>query len=258
MALKAILAASEFESLAEPVKAFYKKSDGDDETKAFVLDAEGVEDVGGLKKALQAERSNVTAVKKELADVVMKYKDIDPAKALDAQNKLKEIEDKQLQDAGEFEILKTKLLAEKETAVATIQSELTGQLTKTQSQLHKVLVADRLRKEFSDQEGFAKSSDLFVDLASRGVTLDPESYELRFPEGKGASVTEYVTNLKGTDDFGVFFASDLSTGSGSSTQTQGGKIPTASKKASEMTTLEKVAFVKEHGTAAWEEHLKKV
>jgi hypothetical protein len=129
-------------------------------------------------------------------------------------------------------------------------------LTKTQSQLHKVMVADRLRAEFAKQEGFANASDHFVDLASRGVTLDPETLDVKLPDGKGSSIEEYVTNLKGTDAFGVYFASGMSTGSGSSTQPTGTK-PATTKKASEMTTLEKVEFVKVNGTAAWEAHVAK-
>jgi len=104
MALKAVLSKEEHAALPEATRAFYVEKDG-----KFLLDAEGVEDVTGLKNALEAVRGELKSAKKSLQDTIDKFKDIDPEKAKEAQRKLQEIEDKQLLDAGKVdELLKVR------------------------------------------------------------------------------------------------------------------------------------------------------
>lgn len=94
MPLKAIVAS--LDEVPEPLREFYTARDG-----KFVLDAEGVEDVSGLKRSLERER----AEKKALQDTVAKYKNLDPEKARVALEKLEALEDKELIDAGKVEEL---------------------------------------------------------------------------------------------------------------------------------------------------------
>ena len=103
MALKAIVTKEEFDKLDEVVKKFYVEKDG-----KYLLDAEGVEDVGGLKSALEKERASVRKLKSDLQATVDKYKDIDPEKAREAEKKLQDLEDAKLIDAGKVEELLTK------------------------------------------------------------------------------------------------------------------------------------------------------
>ncbi|MBZ5499530.1 MAG: hypothetical protein LAP85_24285 [Acidobacteriia bacterium] len=100
MALKAILSKEEHDALPEALREYYVEKDG-----KFVLDAEGVEDVSGLKNALTAVRDELKTAKKQLQETIDKFKDIDPDKAKEAQKKLQELEDKQLLDAGKVEDL---------------------------------------------------------------------------------------------------------------------------------------------------------
>ncbi|MGA2263471.1 MAG: hypothetical protein ABSH28_18805 [Acidobacteriota bacterium] len=60
MALKLVLSKEEYDGLEEAVKKLYVEKDGE-----FTLDAE-VEDVSGLKSALDKERSNVKKLKSDL------------------------------------------------------------------------------------------------------------------------------------------------------------------------------------------------
>ena len=98
MALKAVLTKEEFDGLEDSLKKLYVEKDG-----KYLLDAEGVEDVSGLKSALEKERGTVKKLKADLQATVDKFKDIDPDKARDAQKKLQDLEDKQMMDEGKVE-----------------------------------------------------------------------------------------------------------------------------------------------------------
>ena len=76
MPLKAVLTKEEYDALPEAARAYYVEKDG-----KFILDAEGVEDVSGLKNALTAVRDELKSAKKQLQETIDKFKDIDPEKA---------------------------------------------------------------------------------------------------------------------------------------------------------------------------------
>lgn len=71
MALKAILSKEEHDALPEALREYYAEKDG-----KFILDAEGVEDVSGLKNALTAVRDELKTAKKQLQETIDKFKDI--------------------------------------------------------------------------------------------------------------------------------------------------------------------------------------
>lgn len=91
MALKAFYATQD--EIPEALREHYVERDG-----KYVLDAEGVEDTTGLKRALERER-------KAAQDLAAKYKGIDPEKYKAAVEKLEALEDKQLIDEGKVEEL---------------------------------------------------------------------------------------------------------------------------------------------------------
>lgn len=91
MPLKAFYATQA--EIPESQREFYVEKDG-----KFVLDAEGVEDVTGLKRSLERER-------KTAQDLAARYKGIDPEKYKAAVEKLEALEDKELIDAGKVEDL---------------------------------------------------------------------------------------------------------------------------------------------------------
>ena len=83
MGLKAVLGnKAEVEALAEPLRGLYVERDG-----KFVLDAD-VEDhpaVGGLRSALEKERTGRTSLDKELTKLRKDIDGLDPVKAREAQ-----------------------------------------------------------------------------------------------------------------------------------------------------------------------------
>lgn len=95
MALKAFV--KSLDEIQESARAFYVE----DGNGGFKLDAEGVEDVTGLKNSLTAVREELKTLKSDYS----KYKDLDPEKAREALKKMEELEDKGLLDAGKVDEL---------------------------------------------------------------------------------------------------------------------------------------------------------
>lgn len=91
MALKAFYASQD--EIPDSLREHYVEKDG-----KFVLDAEGVEDVTGLKRSLERER-------KTAQELAARYKGIDPDKYKAAVEKLEALEDKELIAAGDVEKL---------------------------------------------------------------------------------------------------------------------------------------------------------
>src|SRR5690348_10966000 len=122
MALKAKLTKAEFESLADPLKEHYKQS-GDD----YVLDAEGVEDVSGLKSALKKTKEERDQLKADLRAEADKWKDLDPERAREALKTLHELDEKKLVDKGEYDRLLAKRTKEFEDREKEYQATLSEQ-----------------------------------------------------------------------------------------------------------------------------------
>lgn len=93
MTLKMVV--DSLESVEEAFRSLYAKG----EDGKFHLSVEGVEDVSGLKSALQKERE----ANKEMKGKMAAYEGIDPEKAQEALKKLRDIEEKKLIEAGELE-----------------------------------------------------------------------------------------------------------------------------------------------------------
>lgn len=131
MALKASYATQA--EIPEPLREHYVEKDG-----KFVLDAEGVEDVTGLKRSLERER-------KAAQDLAAKYKGIDPEKYKAAVEKLEALEDKELIDAGKVEeLLKVRterMRQDYDTRLATV-TEQNGTLSK---ELEKLLIDNSIQ-----------------------------------------------------------------------------------------------------------------
>jgi hypothetical protein len=81
------------DEIPEAHREFYAERNG-----TWFLDAEGVEDTSGLKRALERER-------KTAADLAARYKGIDPEQYRAAVEKMQALEDKQLIDEGKVEEL---------------------------------------------------------------------------------------------------------------------------------------------------------
>lgn len=138
--LKSTLASkAEVDALPEALRGFYVEKDG-----KFVLDAD-FEDVGGLKSALQKERTGRETLEATLREIRKQLGDADPAKARAAMQKLQELEEKGLIDAGRFEeLLKQRterLAAEKDGTI----KELTDKLSASDRRLAELVIDNELR-----------------------------------------------------------------------------------------------------------------
>lgn len=136
------------EDVPEADRGDYIERDG-----KFILDIEGGEDVSGLKSALQKEREARKAVESNLRAQVEKYKDLDPDKARMALERLQEMEDQQLLDAGKVEELLTKrterMRVEHEqqmNALKKVHEGVIGERDKATLQLSEVLIDAALTK----------------------------------------------------------------------------------------------------------------
>jgi len=98
MALKSKLTKDEHAKLPDALKEHYVERDG-----AFVLDADGLEDAGSLRSALEKERKERAAAQRQHRELLDKIGDMDPEQARAAVKKLHELEEKGLLDAGKVE-----------------------------------------------------------------------------------------------------------------------------------------------------------
>jgi hypothetical protein len=150
MALKLVVPKEEFDGLDEAVKKLYVEKDG-----KFTLDAE-VEDVSGLKSALEKERGNVKKLKADLQSTTEMFKDIDPAKAREAQLKLQEIEEQKMMSEGKVEELFAK-------RTERMKADHQNQVTEFNKQV------DALKKESGVHK--KRLSDLLIDGSLRQAAV---------------------------------------------------------------------------------------
>jgi hypothetical protein len=243
MPLKASLTAEAYTALSETQKEFYIQAG-----ENYILDAEGVEDVTGLKNALGAERKIREKAEKDYLETVNRYKDIDPVKAAEALKALEEIERQKLEAAQEWETLKAKAIEERETAVNTVKTDLTGKLTKREEKLREVLIDNTLQAELAKQGVKAKSIELATKLFKEHVdlALDGDDITVSIKGDKGANISELVSNLKNTEEYGVLFDAFVPAGSGTPNGKTGSQ-PAQGKKKSEMSDTEQAAYIREYG-----------
>lgn len=131
---------AEFDALPDAVKGFYVEKDG-----KFLLDAD-FEDVGGLKSALDKERTGRSTLEKALKDLRTQLGDADPAKAREALAKLQEMEDQNLISQGKVEEL---LKSRTERLVQDYEGKLKGtseKLTAAERRLAELVIDNELRK----------------------------------------------------------------------------------------------------------------
>jgi len=128
MALKKKITKAEFEKLAEHFKVEYKE-DGEN----YILDLDGEEDTGALKRALDREKQEAKEAKQALKD---------------AQKKLDELDNTDARKRGDIEMLEKSWKAKLEAR----ETELSGKIEKLQGATKKSLLvgtADKIASEIS-------------------------------------------------------------------------------------------------------------
>lgn len=231
MALKAIL--EKLEDAPEATRSFYRESEG-----KFILDVEpangyALEDVSGLKSALGKERTSREALEKQ----VVKFKDIDPEKALAA---LKELEELKAIDptkeadkiaSTKFEAAKSQLL-EKHTAELKVRDERVGHLSGT---IDSLLREQRAAVALAEAKGSVELLLPHVLKSTRTVerdgrfdveVVDAEGNVRIDGKGNNMSIKDLVAEMRQSESFGAAFQASGKSGSDKPGGSASGK-PTA-------------------------------
>src|ERR1039458_6533020 len=111
MALKARVTFDKFRALPEVIQKEYKPL-GEDAAKAteYLLDAEGVEDVTGLKNNSTKLLNEKTAIERKLKDYLVLG---DPEKVKKAVTQIAELEEKRLREEGDFKKIQEQTVAKR-------------------------------------------------------------------------------------------------------------------------------------------------
>lgn len=173
MAIKAKLTETEFNALDAALKTLYKQS-----SDGFLLDAEGVEDVTGLKKVLDDKKADVDKLRKAIKDQEDRMKafegiDIDEAKTLIEEKR--KLGDKKMLEEGKVEELflarTDRLRKDYERQITVLQQQVVseqkekGNLT---TRLEEVLIDTGLT-EAAGKAGIRSSA--LRDVLLRGRTV---------------------------------------------------------------------------------------
>lgn len=220
--LKAFYATAE--EVPEALKEFYAEVEG-----KFKLDAEGVEDVTGLKSALAKEREG-----RRIAEATIKaFKDMgveDPAKIKETLDKLEELQAFDPNKEAD-KIASEKMKAREAQLISTHQKELEkarGEGKAVSAQLQKVLIDNAAIAAISEAKGSTKLLLPIVHSRTRmrqnesgqfiAEVLD-ESGNPRIADGHGTPMTikQLVEEFRSSEEFGRAFDSEGKTGSGGPT-----------------------------------------
>lgn len=245
MPLEPVLTAEAFEAADDAVKPFYKPTE---DKSSYEIDV----DFSGLKSALQKEREAREKAEKDYKETVKKYGTLDPEKYTAYEQRIREIEEKELENARNWEELKTRALTEREEAVKAAVTPLSEKLTFSEQRLKQVLITNEILTEAAKQGAFEESLPVFAELAARNASLEFEEagagYKTVIKEGMGSSISELVASMKNQPTFGVFFKADVPAGSGAPPHGKPtGSLPDQNKKRSEMTLKEKSDYIDKFG-----------
>lgn len=185
------LVVDSLEKVPEAFKAEYTKG----EDGKFRLNVNGVEDVSGLKSALQKERENV----KELKSKYAAYEGIDPEKAQEALQKLRDLEEKKLIEAGELEKVlenRTKMMRQDHQAQVDQLTKRAEAAEASVTDLRKQLATAVIERGIADavaEVGQPRKGAL-IDIIQRGR----QTWKLD-DKGKPVATNEDGTTIYGKD-----------------------------------------------------------
>lgn len=199
MPLKAVV--SELESVPEAARALYVERDG-----VHVLDVEAVEtggkrwsleEVGGLKSALQRERGE----RERLAKTVAEFGDLTPAKAREALEQVKRFSE--LDPSKELD---EKIAAHRRELEERYEKKrraeiepLTARLAKRESQLEKTLKSGAIRAALLEKGALPEDLDYLEFHTSRHVEMQ-EQDEQYVPRVVGSNGSPLISMKVGSVD----------------------------------------------------------
>lgn len=241
------------ENVDEAMRGLYAEHDG-----KFRLDVDGIEDVSGLKTALEKERNLAKEYKKQKGELDVKYKDIDPDKYRAILAKFDTDEDASLLKDNDIDALINK-------RTEKVRAELDRQLVESKSQLDTrdarlakinsrligkdVIAACKTLGVYDHaiEDALLRANSMFsVTDDGEVVQLDADGLTVIGKDGKTSfNTTEWLTGLKESGSH--WFPNSNSGGgaSGSSSTNSGAKTMTRSE-FDKLGHLEKAAKIKTH------------
>jgi hypothetical protein len=238
MAIKAII--DKLEDVPEALREHYRAGTKDEGTEGkFVLGVEAVagwslEDVTGLKSALGKERTQ----RETLERTVVKFKDIDPEKALAALTELEEL--KKLDPSKEADkIANTKFEAAKAQLLENHKREIgerDGKLTKLTGLVDNLARRQEAIAAIAAEKGSVDlllphvlsvtRSEIGDDAeAVRIKVLQPDGNERVNGKGEAMSIRELVAEMKQNETFARAFDGEGHSGTGKEHDKGGGGGP---------------------------------
>lgn len=206
MGLKATL--DTLDGLDQFLHQFYIKSD---DGKSFKLDAEGVEDVGGLKSALTRQTDAARKNADEIRKLQERYKDIDPDQVRAIMGRMANDDEAKLIAEGKIDevinkrIEKQKAALERQVTEANQRAELSDGRAKKFSQR---VLDDQLRASANKTGVHASAVDdvLFrgrtmfsLDEDGKAIQLDSEGHTVLGKDGKNPfTPDEWLATMKET------------------------------------------------------------
>lgn len=239
------LVVDSLESVDEAARGFYQQ----DSSGKYRLSVDGVEDVSGLKGALEKERKFREDAEKRARELAKQYDGVDPNKYRELTAREQEQAEKGLIAAGDVEKLKAHYAGEKEQAVQGYKQQLSEAHRLIQERDAKIreLVVNRSIQDWGVANDVrAEALPDFVELMARNVEIDAEgNLAVR---NSTFSLDEFLARQR--EDRPFYFKPSRASGSGAQQAGLAGGSP-GNRKRSEMTDAERVAFITKHGQAAY-------
>lgn len=198
------------DEVPEDVREYYVPT----EDGRFRLNAEGVEDVTGLRSALQAERRERENREKQLA----KVKDVDPEKYKELLAEHERREEEAAQRKGEYD----KLLAQVNDKHKKVVDDLGAQVERLKGELARTLIEAKAHAAITEEKGVPLLLMPHIRSRTRMVERDGKfDIEVLLPDGtpmvtdKGpATIAELVKSFKEDNNFARAFDGVGAGGSG--------------------------------------------
>lgn len=250
------------EEVHESLHDQYDKQDDGSYTlkppEGFVA-ADSVEDVGGLKSALQKERETARATARENKSLKEKLSGVDPEKYKELLDKEAEAEQSALEKAGEWDKIKAQMSTQHAADLASKDKEI----ARLQRQLEHVQIDSKVVEAISKAGGNVEllkphvrsRLQLNTDDFST-VVLDTDGKTPKVDgDGNPVTIDALVGEMRTSETYSGAFKATAQSGGGSDPQhgndgpagKGGGKPNGEGKSRSQMTDREKVDFQKAHG-----------
>ena len=228
------------DDVPENLRELYMEADG-----KFRLDAEGVEDVSGLKSTLEKLKRE----SKDARDALKKYDGFDPEEYQRLKEAADNAEQTKLQTEGKWEEMKDRLTKTFEKERAT----LSGELSKRDQFIERLLIENELNGAI-ERAGVLpehrKAVRAMLREAGPKVVADGDEYRGLLGD---VSIAEYVESWAKTEEAAYYLPAEGKGGSGARDSKGGGGG--GRKPYKEMGEQDKIDFIDKHGKDEFIKHM---